>query len=236
MSPHAGRLVRYSVLLSLLLNATGCLNNGDATGPALEGEEGFARFVYTGSGFDGNFNANGRFSRDSNGYVKRQSFATAIDVNSPPFVYYGIVAAEFGQPDLNNLSITISGRSRGEYGITSFERCAAMIEAGTGNCAAISYDLGLSSDGYYLSSTRSFDLIEGTLLVTSVDNGRIQGTFSGSALPIGNGVASDPDLEDIGVEITGGNFDVPVLSLRQWNGAGQLNPETNSPLQALLRD
>lgn len=236
MLPHTGRSVRNLVLFSLMLNATGCLDDGDATGPALEGEKGHARFNYSGSGFNGNFDADGRFSRDANGVVKRQSFATAVDVNTPPIIYYGIVAVEFGQPDLNDLSITISGQSRGEYEIMTFERCASMIEAGTGACTAISYDLGLSDDGRVLTSTRRFELVDGTLLVTSVSGGRLQGTFSGSALQLGNGPSGGSYLADIEVEITNGSFDVQVLSLRQWNGMGQLNPELGSPLQALLPD
>lgn len=231
MLVRARYLARCSALLGLLIYSTGCLD-GDTTGPALEVEDGFARFDFFGSGLAGTFDANGGFSRDSRGVVKRQSFATGIDVNRPPYLYFGIIAAEFAQADLNDLNITISDQAKGEYKIMSYQSCADRIEQGTGNCAAISHTFGLTSDGIFVNGTRSFELVDGTLIVTSISDGRLQGTFSGSSRQLTNTISGDQYVADVEVEISNGSFDVPLVTLEEWNGLMQFNPEVGTRLES----
>lgn len=211
-------LSRCSALLALSFFATSCLD-GDATGPALEVDPGSARFEFFGTGLDGFFEAQGGFSRNSQGVVKRQSFATGIDVDVPPYLYFGIVAAEFRFDSLNELNVTISGQTSGDYSITDYDSCVAMIAQGSGKCAAISYTLGMNSDGFFIDGTQSFELVEGTLSLTSVSGGRLQGTFSGTSRQLSSSPSESRYVADVEVEITAGDFDVPVITLKEWNGA-----------------
>jgi len=219
MLARARSLARFSTLLAILAYSTGCLDD-DTTGPALELEAGSVKFDYFGSGFDGRFDAVGSFSRDTRGYVKPQSFAAAIDVDMPPYLYFGIIAAEFQTNSVNDLNVTISGQANGSYEVKSFENCSAMIEQGTGKCAAINYNLGLGSDGSFVTGTRRFELVGGTLTITSAADGRLRGNFTGTArqLASSSSAVSNPYVDDVEVEILNGSFDVPIVTLSQWNG------------------
>lgn len=226
-----------AALLMLLVAGTGC-SSDDPSGPDPNNLDGAAHFTYAGSGFDGAFSAVGRFERDDAGYMKRQSFATGVDVTMPQYrlAYYGIIAAAFRPDDLDDLSILLSGQQNGEYPIKTVDECSAMIEFGTGACAAVGFDFQLSADGSYAPDATSFELIDGSVVVTSIANGRVRGTFRGTALQFGDWMAGEIYVQDVEVAITDGTFDVPVITYDHWTGAAQLNPNILAPLSAARRN
>lgn len=223
MLAPARLLAPFTALFVLTSFVAGCLNT-DITGTELDLDEGTVSFDYVGDDLDGRFNASGAFYRDDRGIVKRSSFAAGIDVYTTLYMYFGIIAAEFDSNDtMHDLNITISRQARGNYEVMSFERCAAEMEIDVINCAAISYTLGLDHDGGYKSGTRAFELVEGTLNVSSFSDGRLRGTFSGKAREIGSS-GSKQYLDGVEIEIDNGDFDVPLVSLEKWNGMARTHP------------
>ncbi len=236
MSNRITRPVVLPALLVLLAHTFACGGDGPS-GPNPNDADGIAQFSYLGSGFDGDFKAVGKFERDGAGAMKHQSFATAVDVTLPQYqlAYYGIVAAHFYPPELDDLSILLSGQSRGEYPIKTAEDCSALIDLGTASCSAIAFDFHLSTNGSYAPEASSFELVDGLVTVTSVTGGRITGTFSGIARQFGDWMAGELYVPDVEVEITAGTFDVPIITLDHWTGSRLSNPNILAPLRSLLR-
>lgn len=229
------KMIRATGLLLLLTTVLNC-SDDDPSGPGADDADGVARFRYDGSGFSGNFDATGRFERDGFGVMKRQSFATGVDVTLPQqqLAYYGIVAAHFYPPDLDDLSILLSGQGEGDYPIIPSDECSLMIDEGSGRCSSVIFDFELSSNGGFSPKTTSFELVSGMVSVTSISEGRIKGTFNGTARQFGAWGAEELYVPDIEVKISGGAFDVPIVSLAYWNGLSA-TPGLFAPMTPLLR-
>lgn len=236
MSRQSSRPALLLGLLAALALTSACGDDSPAA-PDPNTDGGQARFTFSGSGFDGNFEAQGKFERDDAGLMKLQSFATAVDVTLPQYqlAYYGIVAANFYPPVLDDVSILLSGQSEGEYPITSSDQCSMMIDFGAGPCAAIIVDLGINIDGTANMDGASFEFVDGTVMVNSASAKRIKGTFSGMARQFGDWTSGEYYTPGIEVQFTEGTFDVPIILLREWNGAPQLNPNLFSPLRSRVR-
>lgn len=235
MSANASRPVLQLGLLVPLALFTACGGDSPAS-PDPGPRDGQARFSYAGSGFDGDFEAIGIFERDEAGLMKLQSFATAVDVTMPQYelAYYGIIAANFNPPTLDDLSILFSAQEEGEYPVTTADECSMMIDYGTGNCAAIGFDFGVNIDGTGSPEGVGFELVDGTVHVDAVSGGRIRGTFSGTAHQFGDWMSGEYYAPNVAVEVTNGTFDVPIILLRDWNGSAQLNPTLAARLHARL--
>jgi hypothetical protein len=223
-------------LLTPLMILTACGGDSPAA-PDPSPQDGQARFTFAGSGFDGNFEAAGIFERDEAGLIKLQSFATAVDVTVPQYnlAYFGIVAANFYPPVLDDLSILLSAQEEGEYAVTTVDECLAMMELGAGPCAAVSFDFGINIDGSNSPDGASFELVNGNVVVNSIAGSRIRGTFNGAARQFGDWRTGEYYASGIEVELANGTFDVPVILLRDWNGTAQLNPDIEAPLRARMR-
>jgi hypothetical protein len=230
------RLVGLQIFLALLVFSTACSSDGPSA-PDPKPSDGVAQFRYAGSGFDGDFKAAGIFERDGTGGIKPQSFATAVDVSLPQYqlAYFGIVAADFHHPELDALSILLSGQVKGEYPVMTAEDCSSMIQFGTGACSAIGFDFQLGADGTYTTNSTSFELVDGVVTVSSVTGGRLTGSFRGTARQFGDWAAGELYAPGIEVAVTDGTFDVPVITLDAWNGTAQLNPNILAPLKLLVQ-
>lgn len=236
MANHASRPVQLLGLLIFLVPLSACGGDSPAAPDPAVGD-GQARFAYAGSGFGGNFEAVGKFERDDTGYMKLQSFATAVDVTMPQYelAYYGIVAANFAPPIFDGLSILLSAQEEGEYPIINTSECSMRIDFGAGACASIIFDLGINIDGTVSPQGVSFELVDGVVTVSSASAGRVKGTFNGTARQLDDWTSEEYYVPDVEVELTNGTFDVPIIMLRDWNGTTQLNPNLFAPLRSRVR-
>lgn len=203
----------------LTFSLLGC-SGDDISGPSRELADGMAQFEYSGPGGAGAFNVVGRFERDGNGAMIAQPFATGIDVTLPDFriAYYGIIAADFYLPELDELSIILSGQTPGEYPILPFPDCGLLIETGGGPCATVSFGTQLDINGNYSARATSYEFDRGVVEVAEVSKDRIKGSFSGTAHQLSPPYSASRYKEETDVVIDGGTFDVPIISLTYWNG------------------
>src|SRR5690625_7121762 len=166
----------------LTFSLLGC-SGDDISGPSRELADGMAQFEYSGPGGAGAFNVVGRFERDGNGAMIAQPFATGIDVTLPDFriAYYGIIAADFYLPELDELSIILSGQTPGEYPILPFPDCGLLIETRGGPCATVSFGTQLDITGNYSARAASHAFDRGVVEVAAVSTDRSKGTVAGTA-------------------------------------------------------
>lgn len=229
----SNKISRPIMLLALLAYSSGCSDDSPSA-PDPQGTDGALQFNYAGSGFEGHFIADGVFQRESNGNVRQSSFATAVAVNQPQYqlAYYEIIAAHFYLPEFDDIGILLSGQAIGEYPVASFEECGTTIDlALTVDCSAISFDLHFTMEGNYPVEAVSFELVDGIVTVTSVTDGRLKGVFNGIARQLDAWSAGESYLPEIEVVVTGGTFDVPIITLDKWMGNAQINPEVFSALR-----
>jgi hypothetical protein len=227
-------IARPMVLLALLISSSGCGDDGPSA-PDPQGTDGLTQFNYLGSGFDGQFLATGKFERDGVGAIKQNSFATAVDVTQPKYdlAYYGIVAVHFTPPEFDGISILLSNQTIGEYPISPFDECSATVGLGMAPCASVDFDFHIPLNGSDPVDASSFELVDGTVTVTKVSNGRLIGIFNGTARQLGDWFSGERHVPEIEVAITNGTFDVPIITYDDWVGTPQRDSKPSTPLSLL---
>lgn len=203
------------ILAAVVALCAACSNDSPTDPPSTAGDPGLVRFSYSGSGVGGTFAAQGNLDTDPMADPLAKTFAVALDFSGSgggaPF--YEIVAMNVGSPKLDIMSILLSGQKTGAYPVMTEDDCAGPSLQAT--CALAWFYLGFNPDDTL--PPREFVLTSGTVQVTSVSNGRLKGTFQGSAREVADGGGSvGPFVDGIAVEVVSGTFDVPVVGNQGW--------------------
>jgi hypothetical protein len=179
----------------------------DSTGNNTPIAAGSLAFSYTGA-HSGTYSTSGAVVAKSGGGFAKQQFATAVKFNDPGQSSIGIIGY---------LPVTAS---------TGNEVIFAFPASGVGqtlvltdNCTGTGCALGLvvfdTNPDLQEDNSEPFFLTTGTLQVSAISNGRITGTFSGTA----------EDLAGIQtITVTNGTFDLPLVDQSRFPSPDRLAP------------
>lgn len=204
-------------ILAAAVALTGaCSNDSPTDPPVTSSDPGAVRFSYSGSGLTGTFAAQGKYNVDPAADPTAQSFAVAIDFGSgmtSPF--YEVVALKSDTSTFDLLGILLSAQKTGAYPVMTEDDCnGPSLQTA---CALAWFILGISAQDDGTQPLQEYVLTSGTVTVSSASNGRLKGTFQGSAQQIAAGGGSTgPFVPDVAVEVVSGTFDVPVLGDQGW--------------------
>lgn len=187
--------------VAAVLALAGC---SDSTGSSTGAASGSLSFGYTGVR-SGSYSASGTLHLVTDSTFTKQQFAAGIHiftgVDAVGLLAYSPVTGSTGHEVLMVFPYSTTSQT--------LDLSGAGCTTTTALCpfASIVFDSNpdLSVDG-----SQEFDFVSGTLQVSGVSNGRVQGTFSGTASTVGG---------DSVITVTNGTFDVPVLEESQFQAS-----------------
>jgi hypothetical protein len=192
-----------AALAAMTVAAAACKDSTGIAPPTA----GSLAFSYTGA-LTGSYSANGLLTRHSDSTFVKQSFAS------------GLTLTNGGQPYVGMLSYAPTTASAGDQVIFLFPSVAAgQTLTLTETCAGAGCSLGLiafhANPDLANDGSDPFFFTTGTIHVNSFTNGRITGTFSGTA------------VDSVGtrtITVTGGTFDVSVRNESAYPAGNRLVP------------
>lgn len=178
-----------AALAAVMVAAAACKDTTGIAAPTA----GSLAFSYTGA-VSGSYSASGLLTRHSDTSFVKKSFASALAVTNN------------GRPYVGMLSYAPTTGSAGNEVIFLFPSVAAgQTLTFTETCTSSTCSLGLiafhSNPDLADDGSDPFYFTTGTIQVNTVSNGRIAGTFSGTAVD---------SLGTRTITVTGGTFDVPL--------------------------
>ncbi|MFL5384206.1 MAG: hypothetical protein ACJ8GN_16925 [Longimicrobiaceae bacterium] len=202
-----------AALAAVTVVAVGCKDTTGIAPPTA----GSLAFSYTGAQ-SGSYSASGLLTRHNDTSFVKQSFAAGLTLSNGGKAYVGLLSyAPVATATGDEVVLIFPSVGAGQT-LTFTETCTAT----TPNCSLglIAFDANpdLVNDG-----SDTFFFTAGTIQVTSVSNGRITGTFSGTAAD---------SLGTRTITVTGGTFDVPLRSQSTYPSGNRAVPTT--PFQRLL--
>lgn len=164
-------------------------------------------FSYTGA-LSGSYSASGLLTRHNDSSFVKQSFAS------------GLTLTNGGRPYVGMISFAPTAASTGDEVIFLFPSVAAgQTLTFTETCVTAGCSLGLiafhADPDLVNDGSDPFLFTTGTIHVNTFSNGRISGTFSGTA------------VDSVGtrtITVTGGTFDVPVVAQSAYPSASRAAP------------
>lgn len=208
--------MRFDIKRGLALIAVTCAifiacdsDSSSSTGPSGD-LVGMVKFSYSGAGLSGTFEAKGDLK---NGMPTSTSAAFATTSEEPGEEAAAIFASVLSSDKsyFDSFWAILSEETTGTYSVGL--NCQPV--PGTTRCAFIQVEFEVpmdeDDDGAF------FTMVSGELKVTSADDGRLEGTFSGSARA-GWGEGAEV------LEIKDGTFDVPLIDASEIPGLKNLNP------------
>jgi hypothetical protein len=205
----------HAVIRSTFLAATcGLLlacGSKDATGP--DGDlSGTIRFTYSGAGYNGTFNASGVWALSAVGKPKSNSMAAGLAETAGEHQIHTMIGLVVKGTKFDEFFANVSEQSTGTY--TVGQNCSPV--KGSVLCAFVEFGIDITDDDFEDESDPFFVLTSGEVIVTSVSEGRLKGTFSGTGKPSDGGTAT--------ISITNGTFDVPLRDPSAFAGMKSLVP------------
>lgn len=201
MPPISRSRIPALALAACLLTLVAC--GEDSTGPAPEVPSGSLGFSYSGP-MTGTFAASGQYGQDRTGSFVWRPFALGVryfDESAGRQSINLFSVAPLNDSRANSVDIFLDDASQPRTLSLDFEACVldrATLVVREG-CAVGIFAFNAAPQ----SGTGEFWLTNtGTLRVTAVADGRMQGTFSGTL------INEDDDI----LTITGGTFDVPLVN------------------------
>jgi hypothetical protein len=182
----------------------------DSTGNNTPIASGSIAFSYTGA-HTGTYSTSGAVVAKSGGGFAKQQFATAVKFNDP------------GQNSIGIIGYLPTTVNTGNEVIFAFPASGVgQTLVLTDNCTSTGCALGLivfdTNPDVQEDSSEPFFLTSGTLQVSAISNGRITGTFSGTA----------EDLAGIQtLTVTGGTFDLPLVDQSRFPSPDRLTSTPN---------
>jgi hypothetical protein len=182
----------------------------DSTGNNTPIAAGSIAFSYTGA-HSGTYSTSGAVVAKSGGGFAKQQFATAVKFNDP------------GQSSIGIIGYLPTTVNTGNEVIFAFPTSAVgQTVVLTDNCTSTGCALGLivfdTNPDLQEDNSEPFFLTSGTLQVSAISNGRITGTFSGTA-------ESLDALQTI--TVTGGSFDLPLVDQSRFPSPDRLTSTPN---------
>jgi hypothetical protein len=187
----------------------------DGTGPGDQGfgkDEGEIRFSYSGSKLKGDFRARGAYDVDAKGNPKIQPFAFAAQptgsANGVPFDVTNIYGLDIRLPTIGIVSGGWFSHKTGRFSVA--DECLAGSTAL--NCAGLLFMIGIDLMQWTASDTAppTYFLTAGAVEVASISNGRIRGTFQGTARLLANPDSSLNFVPGADLAVTNGTFNLPI--------------------------
>jgi len=192
-----------AALAAATMAAAGCKDSTGIDPPTA----GSLAFSYTGAR-SGSYSANGLLTRDGESSFVKQSFAAGVTLSNGGRAYVGMLAyAPVAATTGDEVVFLFPSVGPGQK-LTLTETCAAV------GCSLglIAFDANpdLADDG-----SDTFYFTSGTIEVNTVSNGRMTGTFSGTAAD---------SLGTRTITVTGGTFDVPVRNESAYPSGSRAAP------------
>lgn len=187
-----------SVLIASAL--AGC-GSDSTTGPQGALPAGTLSFNHEGA-VSGSFSVTGALTGTMHQSLSSGGFAVgARDAAVPAMGIYAFRLTEAGR--LDQVSIVMEGAEPGTYAITDGADCVSQ-------CAGVIMSFGQDAEAG--EQGRHFALTSGTVVVTRVSDGKLEGTFSGTGIEyFGTG-------DDTGITIANGTFSVPAMAITPGDG------------------
>lgn len=190
------------VLIFALAGSVAC---SDSTGPEdIDDDvtEGFIRLDYSGR-MSGSVDAAGEAPNSSDRTPRSMAFGLDLAAAQPGVTGYVIGGLDVEAQPATSISLTLVGSGAGTYEMdpncnVNGDRCVVGGFDFIENITAITF------------SARTFELVSGSITITSVAEGRLVGTFSGVALEIDESTWQPVSEEEL--VITSGTFDVPMIA------------------------
>lgn len=187
--------MRTIKLVAATLAAVALAACGDSTGSTPTATSGSLSFTYTGARI-GSYSAQGTFQLQNDSTIVKQSFAAGLKLVSNGQTAMGLLSYVPLNPTTGNELIVLFPGVSG----------AATIDLDPNNCTsqcplallAFDTDPNASEDNSQL-----FFFSSGSVNVSSTSNGRMKGTFNGTA---------ETFAGDSVITVTNGSFDVPLLN------------------------
>jgi hypothetical protein len=205
--------VRTIKLVAATLAAVALAACGDSTGSNPKATSGSLSFTYAGAR-SGSYSAQGTFQVQNDSMIVKQSFAAGLKVVSNGQTAMGLLSyVPVNSTTGNELIILFPGIS----GATSID---LDPNACTSQCplALLAFDTDPNAAE---DNSQLFFFTSGHVNVTSTSNGRMKGTFNGTAETLAG---------DSTITVTNGSFDVPLL-----NENGQPVTSRGLPAPAFVR-
>jgi hypothetical protein len=174
----------------------GCKDSTGNDGPG----SGSVSFTYTGAR-SGSYSASGEFERVGTSSFVKKSFAAGVTLADPSGQYIGVLGYVPVTATTGNQAVLVLPTVTGGETLTLDPTCESTTFCPLG---LITFDLNPDAQ---VDDSEGFLFSDGTVHVTSVANGRIKGTFSGTAVDI-TGTKT--------LTVTSGAFDVPLLQQSQF--------------------
>ncbi|HKP77083.1 MAG TPA: hypothetical protein VJT67_16245 [Longimicrobiaceae bacterium] len=191
---------RRMMTLALLAAAATLAGCKDSTGDGDGVGSGSVSFTYTGAR-SGTYSASGEFEKLGSGSFVKKSFATGVNLNDANGNVIGILGYVPVTATTGHQAVLVLPPVTGGETLEIDPTCE-----GTTFCPLGLISFNLNPDEQF-DDSEGFLFTGGTVHVTSVANGRLKGTFSGTAVDV-TGTQT--------LTVTNGSFDVPLLPESQF--------------------
>lgn len=191
----------------------------DGTGPGDQGfgkDEGQIAFSYSGAKMKGEFRTRGALELDAKGNPMVGSFAAATQekasVNGAPTDFTSIYGVNFRMPKMDMVGGFWTSIKTGKFPVADGCDNEYPEDRVLPDCAGIFFmlDIDLMQWSDEVDSVPMYFLTTGNVEVTSISNGRIRGTFQGTARLLDFEASEDGFVAGADLTVTNGTFNLPI--------------------------